>query len=351
MKATFSTMEPTGLRQNPMVQAGSRGRTIRTAMYAAAGCAVLLGGSPMHAQLAPATTEIQVSPVAALKAFEPAAGEEYELGPGDELTLDFGGRTELNSKRIVGPDGRITLPLAGPIALADKTRGQAADAILAALSPYYQNLSVTVGVDKYTANRVLLLGAVEHPGVLSFDSPPTLLEVVTRGGVLGGGEGLQKLPAFPERCAIYRGDDKVMWVDLRALLSSGNALADLRLRRGDLVYVPSTQDRYVSVLGQVAHPGAMQLEANSTLAKLLAQAGGLSDAAGDNPQIRIISPSTGKTRTITYRQVLQSAPLDLTLRPGDIVFIPKSGFNKVSYVFEKLSPLVSIFTAFAFLEQ
>jgi polysaccharide export outer membrane protein len=326
-------------------------------------CGTLLvaapGGLCLHAQanqplVNQTTTEIQVNPIAALRAFEPAAGEEYELGPGDELTLDFGGRTELNSKRIVGPDGRITLPLAGSIALADKTREQAAAAILAALSPYYQNLSVTVGVDKYTSNRVLLLGAVEHPGVIVFDSPPTLLEVVTRGGVLGGGgtvNSSQKLPAIPERCAIYRGNDKVMWVDLKALLNSGNAMADLRLRRGDVVYVPSIQDRYVSVLGQVQHPGALQLESTSTLVKLIAQSGGLTEMAGSNAQIRIISPSTGTTRIVSYKQALQPVPLDLTLRTGDIIYIPQSGFNKVSYAFEKLSPLFSIFTAFAFLEQ
>jgi polysaccharide export outer membrane protein len=159
------------------------------------------------------------------------------------------------------------------------------------------------------------------------------------------------MPAVPERCAIYRGSDKVMWVDLKGLLDSGDALADLRLRRDDVVYIPSMQDRYVSVLGQVQHPGALQLESNSTLAKLIAQAGGLTDGAGRYPDIRVISPTTGTTRVISFKSVLQPASLDLTLKPGDIIFVPQSGFNRVSYVLEKLSPLVSIFTAFAFLEQ
>jgi polysaccharide export outer membrane protein len=296
---------------------------------------------------------LQPNPIAALKAFEPPAGEEYELGPGDELALDFGTRPELNSKRVVGPDGRITLPLAGSVLVGDKTREGAAAAILAALKPYYSNLSVTVGVDKYTSNRVLLLGAVEHPGIITFDSPPTLLEVVTRGGVLGSvttnpGNG-SRMPLIPDRCAIYRGSDKVMWVDLKGLLDSGSPLADLRLRRDDIVYVPSAADRYVSVLGQVQHPGAFQLESSTTLRKLLADAGGLTDAAGANPGIRVISPSSGTTRVIPLKTVLAPVPLDLTLKPGDVVFVPKSAFNNVSYVFDKVSPLISIFTAFAFL--
>jgi polysaccharide export outer membrane protein len=304
----------------------------------------------------PATGEttgkgLQPNPLAALRAFEPPVGEEYQLGRGDELSLDFGVRTELNTKRIVGPDGRITLPLAGSVMVADKTREEASAAILAALEPYYNNLSVTVGVEKYTSNRVLLLGAVEHPGIITFDTPPTLLEVVSRGGVLGGVNTLEKMPVIPEKCAIYRGSDKVMWVDLKALLDSGSPLADIRLRRDDVVYVPSAADHYVSVLGQVQRPGAFQLESTTTLRKLLAEAGGLTDAAGANPGIRVISPSTGTTRIIPLKTLLQPGPLDLTLKSGDIVFVPKSAFNNISYVFDKVSPLISVFTAFALLEQ
>ena len=302
------------------------------------------------------SVNLQPNPLAALRAFEPPAGEEYELGPGDEISVDVGGRPELSGKHTVGPDGRITLPLVGSITLADRTREQAGADILKALQPFYSNLSVTVGVDKYTSNRVLLLGAVEKPGIILFDTRPTLLEVVTRGGVLGGVstggvESTVKRPVIPERCIIYRGADKVMFVDLKGLLDSGSPLADLRLRRDDIVYIPSVSDRYISVLGQVTHPGALQLESSSTLQKLLAQAGGLTDAAGANPSIRIISAANGTTRIIPLQTLLQPMPVDLSLKSGDIIFVPKSGFNKAAYVLEKVSPLVSIFTAFAFLEQ
>jgi len=302
------------------------------------------------------------NPQLALREFEPAENEEYELGRGDAISIDFGGRPEMSNKQIVGPDGRITLPMAGAISVADKTREQAAQAIVAALTPYYEHLNVTVGVDKYTSNQVLLLGAVEHPGVLTFDRPPTLLEVVSRGGAVGGarnsgyganGYAMQASlqspigAGVPERCAIYRGADKVIWVDLKKLLDSGSALADLRLKRDDIVYVPSSSERYISVLGQVQHPGALMLDDNMTLAKLVSLAGGFTTEAGKYPQIQVVQPSTGKTRTISFKQVLQPGPIDLTLHSGDIVYVPKSGFNNVAYVIDKLSPLVSMFTASA----
>lgn len=313
--------------------------------------------------------ELQINPLAALRAFEPSAQQEYELGRGDEISIDFGGHPELSVKRIVGPDGKITLPLAGSIELADKTRDQAADVILKALGPFYSQLSVTVGVDKYTSNHVLLLGAVAQPGIVSFDAPPTLLEVVTKGGVLGGtGSNFGSIASsggggggnfaqtrtslvVPERCAIYRGSDKVMWVDLKALLDSGSPLADLRLKRNDVVYVPSPLERYVSVLGQVQHPGALQLDNNTTLPKLLAEAGGITPQAGQYPEILIVSAANGSRRTVSFKTLLQPGAVDLSLKSGDVIYVPETGFNRATYVLERLSPLVTMFTAAAFFTQ
>jgi len=307
----------------------------------------------------PAAQGLETNPMTALREFEAPVDQDYTLGRGDEISIDFGGRSELNAKRTIGPDGRITLPPAGSILIADKTREQAAEIVAASLSPYYTRLSVTVGVDKYTSNRVLLLGAVERPGVISFDAPPTLLEVLTMGGGVSktnqgstipgpqpGGVALARVSqAVPERCAIYRGSQQVMWVDLKGLIDSGSSLADLRLKRGDVVYVPSAADRYVSVLGQVNHPGALQLDSNTTLPKLIAEAGGITQLAGRNPNIEIVSTATGKSRAIPFKSLLQPGSLDLTLRSGDVIFVTESGFNQASYVIEKLSPLVTMFTA------
>jgi polysaccharide export outer membrane protein len=328
---------------------------------ALAGLMVCLAFAPRGgAQQDASMPDLKPNPLAALRDFEGSSEEDYQLGRGDEISIDFGGRPELNGKRIVGPDGRITIAPAGSILVADKTREQAAQAIAAAMTSYYSWLSVTVGVDKYTSNRVLLLGAVDHPGVLTFDQRPTLLEVLTRGGGLGGPSGnnggsttalARTAPTTPERCAIYRGTDKVVWVDLKGLLDNGSPLADLRLRRDDVVYVPSPMERYVSVMGQVAHPGAFQLENTSTLARLLAEAGGITLQAGHNPEIEVVQPSTGTTRVVSFKTLLQPGPLDLKLQSGDIIYIPESGFNRFTYGLERLSPLVTMFTAAALFGQ
>jgi polysaccharide export outer membrane protein len=287
----------------------------------------------------PADPQLKINPLETLRDFEPAADEEYRLGRGDEITVDFTGRQDLMAKLVVGPDGRITLPLAGDLMLAGQTRTEAAKAIDTALAAYYQNLEAQVTVTKYTANKVLVLGAVEKPGVLTFDGTPTLLEALSRGGLE---TGPNKATQIPERCAIYRGHDEVVWVDLKTLIDSGNPLADLRLRRDDVIYVPNGGERFVSVLGQVQHPGAVPLTGTSTLASVLATAGGFTDAAGNKPHIQIVDPATGSSRIISFNDLLNPAKaLEIMPKPGEIIFVPQSGLFRATYVVERLSPLIT----------
>jgi len=296
--------------------------------------------SQVQGQAQPPDPQLKPNPMDVLRAFQPPADEEYRLGRGDEITVDFSGRPELQAKLIVGPDGRITLPLIGAVGVADQTRSEAAKAIETALADYYTNMSVMITVNKYTANRIMLLGSVEHPGMLEFDGTPTLLEVLSRGGISTGPDKISRLP---ERCAIYRGQDQVVWVELKAMMESGNTTADLRLRRDDVVYVPDVSERFVSVLGEVNRPGAVPVSTSTTLASVLAGAGGFTSRAGSVPHIQIVDPASGASRLLSFKDVLNPAmTLEITLKPGEIVFVPQSGFYHATYFLERLSPLITM---------
>jgi len=303
--------------------------------------------STQQGQANPPNPTLKPNPLEAMRKFEPPADEEYRLGKGDEITVDFAGRPEMQAKLVVGPDGRITLPLAGDIMLAGLTRADAAQAIVKALSSYYSNLSAQVTITKYTANRVLVLGAVEHPGPIEFDGTPTLLEAVTRGGLPLVGP--DKRPQIPDRCAIYRGSDQVLWVQLKELIDSGNPLADLRLRRDDVIYIPDPSERFVSVLGAVEHPGAVPLMTNSTLASVIAAVGGISDKAGNSPRVQIVDPSTGTSRMIAFKDLMNpKKTVEAALKPGEIVYVPTSGFYRATYYLERLNPMATIGTVLAY---
>ena len=274
-----------------------------------------------------------------LHAFEPDAHEEYRLGRGDELQIDFLGRPELQLKTTIGPDGRVTLPVAGELVLDNLTRAEASCSVEKLMSQFYTSLSAQVTVLRYTSNRVLILGAVEHPGAISFDNIPTLLELLTRGGLISGVDAAGKLHPMPSQCAIYRGQNQVAWVQLKDLLSTGGGMANIRLRRDDVVYVPSSAERFVSVLGAVAHPGPITVGNGMPLMSILAEAGGLTDKAGQNPKIYVADPDTGKTFELPFRDLLDPVKTRLyALHPGQIVYVPQSRFARATYFFERLSP-------------
>ena len=323
---------------------------VRSTRAASIGLALSLGAFPLLAQQGPSAVpspdqvanvpQLKLSPEKQLQNFEPAADEEYQLGAGDEISLDFPGRPELSKKYMIGPDGRITLPIAGPLLVGNLTRPAAAKAIIDALSADYTNLTVTVNIEKYGSNRVTVLGNVLHPGVLYFDTTPTLLDAVSRGG-------LQSTPSnkdgLPDRCMIYRGNDQVLEVDLRSLLRSGSATADIRLRRNDIVFIPSQADQFVTVLGEVKNPGAIPLTPESTLPSVLAQAGGLGEGAGSSPNVQIIQKSSNTSRIIPWKQLMTPSGIsEVSLKPGDVIIIPKSGFYKATYFLQRISPMTSL---------
>jgi polysaccharide biosynthesis/export protein len=317
----------------------------RTAGASQSGNPQVDGGSAQAVQQASNSTpdnqtdpKLTLSPLETLRRSEPAADEEYTLGAGDEISIRYAGRTELDSKSAIGPDGRITLPLAGPLVVANLTREEAGQKIAAALMTYYNNITATVEVLTYGSNHVTLLGYVKNPGTINFEQTPTLLEVLSRGGIETRPDG-----RVPEQCVIYRGE-QVFWVDLQDLLISGSPLADLRLRRNDVIFVPAISTRNVSVMGQVQHPGEIPLSHDSTLTSILSEAGGVSDAAGNNPELQIVHRSKGgKTQYVRLKDLLKpTGDLEVSLYPGDVIFVPKSGLSKVGFVMTQLAPFLSV---------
>lgn len=189
----------------------------------------LMGAWRAPPQPAPQQQAFSNIPYATWNDYEP----DYRFYPGDELEVSVPSAPELNKSVTVQPDGRITLPLIGPVMAADRTIPQ----LQASLSQAYSTQLLRPQVDvsaKAAPLKVFVGGEVNNPGVIDLNGDADALRAIVQAG---------DFRASADRSGVYiirRGPDGRGMVRRADLLRGiSKAEADLvPLRRFDVVYVP-----------------------------------------------------------------------------------------------------------------
>jgi polysaccharide biosynthesis/export protein len=272
------------------------------------------------------------------KAGEQLNASGYRISPGDDVTVSVFGREDLSGQHRVGPDGYISLPVVGDVLVGGLHRKGLRIAVEEAFANAYADLAVTVGVDRYTAYTVVVLGSVNSPGEYQFDSVPTLLRVIGMAkGLADDANGLK-----PERCAIMRGKEHLLWIDLNQLLTAGDISLNVELIPGDVIHVTADNTRLVYVLGEVASPGIYPLRSGMTALDAIALAGGITQDANDDG-IRVLRPTQGAKDNFDYEEFSEGDFLqNRLLAKGDVVFAPRHTLAEIGWVFTQFSPLVGL---------
>lgn len=263
----------------------------------------------------------------------------YTIGKGDVLKLDVMGRPEVSAKMTVGPDGEVTVPLLGVMKLEDKTRVNAQMGIEKGLSQYYKYPVATLSVEEYLSLYVTVMGRVQNAGSQRFNHPPTLVEVLASSGAMP----ILDKQATLTKCAIMRGRDQVIWVNLKALMQ-GDIAYNMRLKRGDVVYIPDSADTAVYVLGEVKNPGSYRLTPRMSILDAISQAGGLTYNA-ESDEIGLYRPGTDEAFIFSLKDLIDPArKVNFAMEDGDVIYTPRSGMGTFGYILQQLSPALNVLT-------
>jgi polysaccharide export outer membrane protein len=239
----------------------------------------------------------------------------------------------LSGPQTIGPDGAITLPVAGTLRVAGMTRDEAAKAVKGALAKFFTNITATVRVDQYVSNRLMVLGRVKTPGIHRFETVPTLLEILSRAGGLSIDAGQMN----PTHCAIVRGREGVAWLDLKRMMENGDLTLNLRLKPNDLIFIPEWSEQPIYVLGEVQRPGLFRRTPGMTLLDALALAGGTTRDS-DPSEMHLVRPARNQNVVIDLEEILKPNPsMNVALEGGDILYVPTNGLADYGYVMEKLN--------------
>lgn len=168
-------------------------------------------------------------------------GEEYVIGPLDELTVHVWRNDELGAKVQVRPDGRITTPLVTDMTAVGKTPTQLAADIRQQLSQYIEDPLVSVIVNNFAgtfSQQVRVVGATEKPASLPYRANMTLLDaMISVGGLSEYAAGNRaKLIRF-DRAS---GAQKEYALRLGDLLKRGESEANVMLMPGDVIIIPES---------------------------------------------------------------------------------------------------------------
>jgi polysaccharide export outer membrane protein len=91
------------------------------------------------------------------------------------------------------------------------------------------------------------------------------------------------------------------------------------------VFVEEYATQTVTILGQVAHPGAMHLAAPRTLIDVLSLAGGLTESADRHIVVQRAGKDGERIRAFLSNRADDALNADILVRPGDTVIVPKAG--------------------------
>lgn len=180
-------------------------------------------------------------PPASFVALQEGPGEEYVIGPLDELTIFVWRNPELGASVQVRPDGRITTPLITDMPAVGKTPSMLAEDIKLQLSQYIQEPIVSVIVNKFAgtfSQQVRIVGATEKPASIPFRANMTLLDaMIAVGGLSEYAAGNKaRLVRFDKQS----GNQKEYAVRIGDLLRKGDTKANVLLMPGDVIIIPES---------------------------------------------------------------------------------------------------------------
>jgi polysaccharide biosynthesis/export protein len=247
-----------------------------------------------------------------------AQAPEYVVGPQDVLAVTVTNEPTLTGKFTVVGDGTVTYPLLGSVRVGGMSLRAVERELTSRLSDgYLERPLVSVALDQFGSQRVLVIGEVRQAGSYPLSGPTTLLEILLKAGAPTAAAGTEAL-IVRGKADSRTSSSNVLRANLDAL-QRGDLSQDFTLRPGDMVFVPrAEQPSPVYVMGLVKAPGAYQVTKGATVLQVLAQAGGVTDR-GSTGRIKIV-------RKTTQRNVELKAALHDPVQPGDTIVVNRRLF-------------------------
>ncbi|MEM6450708.1 MAG: polysaccharide biosynthesis/export family protein [Cyanobacteria bacterium P01_D01_bin.105] len=295
----------------------------------------------------------------------------YILGAGDQVSLSVIGYPEFTGTIAILPDGSVTLPLIGPLRVDGLTPNQLSLVLTQRLRTYLVDPVVNVGLAVTRPVVVTVSGEVYRPGPIqlsglsnsggeplgqtaSVEIPVTSAASINRSALptlssavllAGGVTQNADIRQVTVRRPVAGGRVEILTLNLWEAITSNTGVADVSLRDGDAIYIPTLTgneiDRRtvansslapstvkVKVVGEVKNPGEVAVPPDSTVSSAVAIAGGPTSDAQLAGVSLVRQNDNGDIEQTEIN--LENLVDDYQIQDGDVVVVAKRGYLSVT---------------------
>ena len=324
--------------------------------------------------------------------------QEYILGSGDVLQIDFKGIDIFNGNYVIRPDGFISLPEVGKVSARDKTIPELDNILEKAYSEFLYNPKIDLTILNYRPLEITLRGEVNRTGLFnmyynkntlnknnsqilksainsnlgnksknsivneSSVSAPKLFDLLKFGDGVTRYADLRNIEIVRRNPKIKGGGFIKTKVNIISLLKSGDQSVNIVLRDGDDVFVPKSKKMLLEQLleinksnltpdfinifinGNIKKPGQVTLKQGTSLNEAIAAVGGKNSMTGAIEFIRFNKDGKTEKRIINIKNGEKGSLNNPILVSGDIIFVRKNLLGKATNVItEYTAPLVNAY--------
>ncbi len=217
--------------------------------------------------------------------FEPsmnlATPQNYQVGPGDQLSVNIWGASRQSYPLEVNRDGTVTLDNLGPVYVNGFTIDEAEQTIINRLTEMYAGLRgsrerpantfAEVSLGQVRSIKVNVVGEVRRPGTYTVSSLASAFNLLYLSG------GPSRIGSF-RNIEIERNGEVIATLDVYDYLVGSRQNNFVSLQDQDIIRVVPYDTR-IELVGEVKRPGYYEMKDQEALAEAIRFGGGFSDQA------------------------------------------------------------------------
>ncbi len=196
---------------------------------------------------------------------------EYLVGPGDNIKVQLYGKDNNEYDLVINREGVIQFPELGPITVNGLTFAELRSLLISRIEQQMIGIQSNITMGELRSIRIFVAGDAYKPGSYTVSSLSTITQALFVSG------GVNEIGSL-RNIQLKRNGKLIGTMDLYDLLMRGDASGDLRLRSGDVVFIPSVGG-LISVTGEVRRPAIYELKSNEDMADVVQMAAGFKPGA------------------------------------------------------------------------